>query len=264
MKKEISNLEKSEKNEIIENEKINESNLFSSYMEKVSILFDGTLYKEVVLNNFLDKLSYFLPSKDNEKVFLTEFDSTIKDIITNNENSLTTKKSTKEKQTKIITYSTSKLKSGLKISGNTFPNSHISLTFDDYYYKTNSDNEGKYMFLLSDNLKVGDYKLDFLVSYLDNDYSYISSRDLVLSKDYIFGVQDYKVKQANKKVKTSKIKKIKSKKKLALNNNTKKLKFEIKNIDEEVTNDKKTNITLIVFILLLVSCLGFFVVRKSD
>gem|GEM_PF-7081572 len=74
------------------------------------------MYREVVLDNFLDKLSYFLPSKDNEKVFLAEFDSTLKDLITNNENSLTTKKSTKEKQTKIITYSTSKLKSGLKIS----------------------------------------------------------------------------------------------------------------------------------------------------
>jgi len=265
MKKEISDLEKSEKNEIVENEKINDSNSLGFYMEKFLGLFDWTLYREVVLDNFLDKLSYFLPSKDNEKVFLAEFDSTLKDLITNNENSLTTKKSTKEKQTKIITYSTSKLKSGLKISWNTFPNSHISLTFDDYHYKTNSDNEWKYMFLLSDNLKVWDYKLDFLVSYLDNDYSYISSRDLVLSKDYIFWVQDYKVKQANKKLKTSKTKKTKSKKKLALNNNTtKKLKFEIKNIDEDVKNDKKTSIKFIIFILLLISCLWFFVIRKTD
>gem|GEM_PF-4473881 len=40
MKKEISDLEKSEKNEIVENEKINDSNSLGFYMEKFLGLFD--------------------------------------------------------------------------------------------------------------------------------------------------------------------------------------------------------------------------------
>jgi hypothetical protein len=74
-----------------------------------------------------------------------------------------------------------------------------------------------------------------------------------LSKDYIFGVQDYKIKQANKKVKVKKAKKTKKKKLITSKTKTKKMKYDVKDIKKEDDKSSSKNIILIFLISILVS-----------
>ncbi len=258
MKDEIKELEKIEKVIELENMKFDQWFNYSNLISKITNFFD---IKTLVMD-FKKVFSFNYDKKSIQKEALIEFDNLILELFPE---STKTKKISKVKQEKIITYRTSKLKSGLKITWNTFPWSLVILDFDDIKLETVSDELWKYTFLISDNLKVWEYKLDFVVLNWDTTYNFQAPKMLSLNKDYIFWVQDYKVKQANKKVKKKKAKKAKKKKLVAKKSTLKKMKYDIKDIkkDEDKSPSNK-NIILIFLLSILVSIMWFFVIRKID
>ncbi len=262
VRKEIEELEKLEKKENIENIKFQESISFDKILTNISNLFDKENYKELILNkNFFSYFSLWIDQKEIQKENLKEFDLLLSDLLKSD------KKTTKSniKQEKILSYKTSKLKSGLKITWVTFPNSLVTLSFDEIKLETKSNEIWNYTFLITDNLKVGDYELQFLVSNWWQDYPYLAPRSVNLSKDYIFWVQDYKLKQLNKKVKKKKAKKAKKKKLVAKKSTLKKMKYDIKDIKkEEDKSASSKNIFLIFLLSLLVSIMWFFLIKKVD
>ncbi|NDK08812.1 hypothetical protein EOM39_06250, partial [Candidatus Gracilibacteria bacterium] len=259
VKREIEELKKIEDKQMMKNISFNEGLNFKSIIGRISSLNDSNNIKTKFLLNIK---TVFIPKYDKksiEKEALGEFDVLLGELLPKYNKKI---KTTKLKQEKIITYKTSKLKSGLKITGTTFPNAKIILNFDELKYETISDNSGKYSFLISDNLKVGEYKLDFLVFSGEKEYNYEVPKPINLSRDYIFGVQDYKVKKATKKTKTKKSKKTKKKKVLA-NNNTKKMKYDVKDIKKEEDKSPSKNIIYIFLLSIIATIFGYILVRKN-
>lgn len=259
LKKEIQILEKIEKEQILENKKLIENLWFETIITNIWKVFDINNYKEIILNNkFYSYFSIWIDKKER----LNDFDLLLNDLFINDKE---TSKLTSKKQEKIISYKTSKLKSGLKITWVTFPESLVVLSFDDMKYETISNKNWNYTFLIKDNLKVWEYKLQFLVSNWNENFNYLVSRSLILSKDYIFWVQDYMVKEANKKLKPKKVKKSKKKKLLTQDNITKKMKYDVKDIKkEEDKSSSSKNIIYIFLITFLISIMWFFVIKKLD
>lgn len=255
LKKEMDELKKIEDKQIIKNISFYEWLNFKNIIWKISNLNDS--------NNIKIYFLWIIPKYDKksiEKEALWEFEVLLSELLPESNKKV---RKTKLKQEKIITYKTSKLKSGLKITWTTFPNAKITLSFDELKYETISDNLWKYSFLISDNLKVGDYKLDFLVLSWEKVYNYDVQKSINLSRDYIFWVQDYKVKKATKKTKTKKSKKTKKKKVLA-NNITKKMKYDVKDIKKEEDKSPSKNIIYIFIISLITSFLWYFVIKWKN
>ena len=261
MKKEMQLLEKLEKDQILENEKLDKKLWFEEIITIISNLFDKENYKELILNkSFFSYFNLWMDKKEIQKENLKEFDLLLSDLLKSD------KKTAKSdiKQEKILSYKTSKLKSGLKITWVTFPNSMITLSFDEIKLETKSNEIWNYTFLITENLKVGEYELQFLVSNWWQYYNYLAPRNLILSKDYIFWIQDYKIKQLNKKIKKKKAKKAKKKKLVAKKSTLKKMKYDIKDIKKEEDKSPSKNIILIFLLSILVSIMWFFVIKKVD
>ncbi len=259
---EIEELKKLEKIENLENMKFQERLWFNSIISRISNGFNREYYKKLILNNhFFSYFTIWSDDKELRKERLKEFDLLLSFLLKRDKETL---KAKNNKQEKILSYKTSKLKSGLKITWVTFPNSIVTITFDDEKLETKSDKTWNYTFLIANNLKVWKYELKFLVSNWWQYYNYLAPRSLVLSKDYIFWVQDYMVKQSNKKLKTKKVKKTKNKKLLS-KNTAKKMKYDVKDIKKEENESSSwKNIILIFIITLLVSVMWFFVVKRID
>ncbi len=200
-------------------------------------------------------------NKSYQKEQLKEFNNLVKEILKEPKNNKTkTKKSKKEKQEKIITYKTSKLKSGLKLTWNTFPNSEINLKFIDNNYKTIADWEWKYKFLITNNLKVWKYKLYFQVTANWKNYDYESSRFIEINEKYLNDLNAYKLKKS--KTKKKKLKKIKAQK-----NPIKKIKYEIKSLKtiDDLKEKQKSNNNILVFLTTMLTwSLGFLAFRKFN
>nr|MDD3720266.1 thermonuclease family protein [Candidatus Gracilibacteria bacterium] len=258
VKNEMLNLEKyDEKEKDFKNLKKEENLKFEDIISKVSNLFEGNYNKTSTSNDEkqtfgLLNISFWQQEKLSEKELTKTFNLLLNDLQDGNPNP------------KIITYKTSKLKSGLKITGNTFPNSQITLIFEESELKTNSNETGNYIFLITDNLKVGQHNIQFLVSNGEENYNYEVPKTIDLTKEYIYDLQDYKVKQLNKKV-TSK--KTTTKNKLLAKGVTEKsLKFNIENTKNEVSNNETSdNKSIIIFlIMLLIGILGVVLINKID
>jgi len=254
MIKEIKLIEKLEKELDFKNEKYLEIWDYKLFIWKLTNYFSFDYFWEK------SKYLFSLLKKEeiSEKEILKEFDLLIKETI-----KLESAKIVNTQNKKIISYKTSKLKSWLKITWNTYPNSEIKLILNDFEYKTNSDELWNYLFLLTENLTVWEHKMQFLVSNPDWVSSYLAPRNLTLSKDYIFWVQDYFIKQANKKLKSKKTKKTVKIAKAAV---PKKLKYDIKDTKKEVSQSEtsKDKSILIFLLTLLLWIFWVVLINKVD
>lgn len=255
--KEMKILEKLEKEADFENQKLFEVKDYKTILWNISNYISFENFK----NQSIQILSFWKVDEKPEKEIIMEFDNLLKETLTLE----TPKNKIVNENKKIISYKTSKLKSWLKITWVTYPDSTVILKLEDFEYKTTSDKNWNYTFLLTDNLKVWEYELHFLVSNNEVKESYIAPRKLNLSTNYIFWVQDYLVKQMTKKSLPKKISKKKTKTLTKLVS-SKKIKYEIESIKKEASKDEtSTDKTILIFLItLLVWILWVILINKID
>ncbi|PIE85610.1 hypothetical protein CSA08_00965, partial [Candidatus Gracilibacteria bacterium] len=225
-----------------------------------SIEQDNKLFVDLDKNNIPDEFEEYefkTIKKDDKSITIATFSKKIKDY---NAYSDFIQKS--------FIIKTSFLKSGLKLTGKTLPNTPLTIWLGDLEVNLVSDNNGNFIYIF-DSLKAGVFYLKVRVTDTFGNTFFIENiPDVKIKKDYVLGIikraEEKRIKRINKQKKKykRKLKKQKSSKEKKQANKDNIL-LEINKINKEEKQESSIPFLFIILLTVMFFVLGLFVLLKK-
>lgn len=249
MVKEINILKKEEKDELVVNEIFKEE---MSYIDYIDAFFEehASLFEKIYspAKTFEEMYAYIKANWEDPT------DEVIADISFSREEREVYQKSFYQK--------VSFLKSGIKFSWKTEPNSLVKIAYWENTFLTNSDENGIFSYLQKENVVVWNFLVSYSIVLKEgiSEIQVLQNKELTIKKDFVSSFQEYLVKTEQKKLeKSQKIKKVKKKKvKTKKLPKVKPLVVDVKEIIEnDFSNKKENKINIYIYFFILVFWVSF-------